>query len=323
MMLRAGPVAVLAALIVQAEVCAQIVVGPVPGDPGYGIVRITYHRSGLTISGGLSGYAPPGYLLVGPPYPPPVVVKSSPAPRITINNYYNSYPPVLGPGYLDDTRGYDLDQPPPKKSPSGPGEPGPTPQEPPPFKDMPGVDVSKPKAPVRPEDKPAPKPPPKADPREEYNRLVQLGLDAFADGAYGLAAQRFYQATEVDAAFWGGYYLLSQAEFALGKYRDSVAAIHAGMKLEPKWPLLKLQPRVDPYKDRAVDFAAHLKRLQTELAAQPNNATLLFLLGHQLWFDDRRVDALVLFQRARPLTKDPTYIDAFLKAGGPGQIAAN
>jgi hypothetical protein len=327
MLLRTGPLALLATLLTVASASAQVVVGPLPGDPGYGGVRITYHRGGLTISAGYALYPPPpGYLVVGPSYAPPVIVKSSPSPRITINNYYGSNPPVLGPGYADDTRGYDLDATPvKKKEPTEPVKPE-TPRE------MPGVEISKSKPPVRPEDvKPEPKepgpkppgPPVKVNPREEYAQLIQLGVQAFADGEYGLAALRFRQASKVDGTLSGAYFLLSQAEFALGKYRDAVATIHTGMKLDKKWPSLIVHPRVDLYKDQAAEFAAHLKRLEAEVAAQPNQPTLLFLLAHQLWFDGRRPDALALFQRARPLTQDRTYIDVFLAAGGPGPLAAN
>jgi tetratricopeptide (TPR) repeat protein len=337
MTLRAGLVALLVALILQSEVRAQIVVGPFPGDPGYGGMRVYYHRGGLTISGAVGGYPPAGYYLVGPGYPSssytPGYLPSSPASRITINNYYNGYPPILGGGYREDLRGYDLDPVPLKKAVlPNPVEPGPKQVDQPPFKDMPGVEVSVGKLPVRPEDvkampkDPGPKPElqPKADPGEENARLVELGLVAFGAGEYGLAAQRFRQATQVEGRLVRAYFLLAQAEFALGKYRDAVATVHAGMKLgKLQWPLLIVQPRVDIYKDRAADFDAHLKRLDAAVTTQPNNATLLFLMAHQLWFDGQRKDALALFQRAKPLTKDSTYIDAFLLLGGPGQIAAN
>jgi tetratricopeptide (TPR) repeat protein len=336
MMLRAGPLALLVALILQSDAMAQVVVGPYPGDPGYGGVRFFYHRGGLTISGGMGAYPSGAYYLAGPGYPssyyaPPYLPPSS-APRITINNYYNGYPPVLGGGYADDLRGYDLDVVPPKKTAlPNPIEPVPKQVDPPPFKGMPGVDVSVGKLPVRPEDvkampkDPGPKPDvqPKADPREENARLVELGLLAFAAGEYGLAAQRFRQATQVEPRLVRAYFLQAQAEFALGKYRDAVMSIHAGMKLgKLQWPLMIVQPRVDIYKDRAADFDVHLKRLDAAVTAQPNNSTLLFLMAHQLWFDGQRKDALALFQRAKPLTKDATYIDAFLLIGGPGQIAA-
>jgi hypothetical protein len=323
MMLRAGPLTLLIVLFLHEAALAQIVVGPMPANPGYGGLPFGYYRGGLTIS----GYSPGGYLVVGPGYPAPPFAVATPKSRIIINKNYNGNAPVLGPGYQDDTRGYDLDALPPKKAnPAKDAEPEPAPE----FKGMPGVDVSVPKKPLRPEDVPPmpkePDPKPRPEPRDGFDknaRPVDFGLWAFARGEYGLAAQWFRQATVAEPKAARGYFLLAQAEFALGKYRDAVLAIHAGMKLDKQWPLFPVHPRVDIYKDAAADFPVHIKLLEQALLDQPNNPTLLFQLAHQLWFDGQRADALVLFRRARPLTKDTTFIDAFLLAGGPGVVAAN
>jgi tetratricopeptide (TPR) repeat protein len=263
-------------------------------------------------------------------YPPPFS-----QPRVTINNnYYGGSSPLIGAGYDQDTRGYDLDQVPIKRAaPPDSGESRkPAAEEPSPSKPLPGVDVSKSKPPVRPGDPPVeprrapdlPQPPePLADPRDESARLLELGTGAFQAGAYGLAAQRFRQATQVMPALARAHFLLAQAEFALGKYRDAVDTIHAGMKIDKQWPRTSLQPRLELYKGRDAEYGDHMKHLTDAAAANPNNATLLFLVAHQLWFDGQRKDALALFQRARPLAEaaDRPYFDAFLAAGGPGAIA--
>ncbi len=119
-------------------------------------------------------------------------------------------PPILGPGYSQDTRGVDLDLVPAKKSfPSADDADTDT------AKPLPGVDVSNSRPPVRPGDAkaevlppanpppplptpPLPRPPGSlADPLMESARLMQFGLEAFQVGAYGLAAQRFRQAAEI------------------------------------------------------------------------------------------------------------------------------
>src|SRR5437660_6935 len=83
----------------------------------------------------------------------------------------------------------------------------------------------------RPEDKPpapkpAPPPPAPAKPPSYEDqrapddpwRLMDLGRAAFSRQEYGQAAWRFRQATEVAPNLPLAYFLLAQAEFALGKH---------------------------------------------------------------------------------------------------------
>jgi hypothetical protein len=330
--MKVTAMAVLLAFSFAGPASAQVFVGPRLLDGPYGSsgggIRII-----ITRGHGFDSY---GSVYPIPYYPGPRV---GPAPRININ-FYGSKPPILGPGYDDDTRGVDLDLVPLKKPlPREPVEPQPKPSETEPIKPLPGVDVSKPRAPVRPGDPGQPVQPPLKDPlrpapaiprppdplpdaREESAWLIELGLAAFRDGEYGVAAQRFRQAADVEPKLARGYFLLAQAEFAMGKYQHSAATVHAGVKIDKQWPHLLVQPRLDLYKGRDVEFVAHMKRLTNAAAANPNHPPLLFLVAHQLWFDGRRMDALALFQRLRPLAKDPSAIDAFLAAGGPGQLAA-
>jgi hypothetical protein len=164
--------------------------------------------------------------------------------------------------------------------------------------------------------------PPRAEPLDESGRLIARGLAAFAGGEHGLAARHFEQASAADPPAAMPHFLAAQAQFALGKYRDAVASIHAGMRLKDDWPRAAFRPRTELYKGKEEDLDAHLKRLEVVLAKNSENATFLFLLGYQLWFDGRRMEALPLLQRARPGIADPALIDQFLKAGAPGPVAA-
>jgi hypothetical protein len=262
----------------------------------------------------------------------------SPPPRITINNnFFGGQGPILGPGYSEDTRGVDLDLVPPKRAKAATeSESTPNLPEPESAKPLPGVEVSKSRPPVRPGDPgeqtqtlpkklpPEAGKPPKVAPElaDPGSNPIEWGLTALQAGEYGVAAQRFRQAVDAAPKKAGGHFLLAQAEFAMGNYRAAVAAIHAGMKIDKQWPGLPIRLRLDIYQGREPEFTDQMQRLTAAVAANPNHPILLFLFAHQLWFDGRRVDALALFQRARPLTGDPAFIDAFLAAGGPGQIAA-
>src|SRR5262245_58332205 len=240
MNVKAVAVAALLACLVPTEAPAQIIIGPPPPAPGFGYggsaVRVTYRSGNFAVTGYIGG----GYYY--PAYPPPYSQTTivTPAPRVTINNnYFGGSPPVLGTGYDQDTRGVDLDAVAAKK-------PRSTEAEPAPAKPLPGVDVSTPKPPVRPGDpgqqpKPpakeaAPKPPrefppppePLPNPRDESNRLIELGTVAFQAGDYGIAALRFSQATALTPLDLRARFLLAQAEIAMGKFRDAVQTIHAG-----------------------------------------------------------------------------------------------
>jgi hypothetical protein len=241
----------------------------------------------------------------------------------------------------DDLSGVDLDvvcpdgTPRAKPVPPAPAKPAP----PPPAPNLPGVDVSVPKKPVRPGDVPPPPPPkkemsqpppqpeppalppPKQNPIEECARLMDIGVTAFQMHLYGVAAQRFRQARAANPKEARAYFLSSEADLALGKYRQAVQAIHQGMRLHADWPNQKMQPRKDLYKDHP-DFAEHLKRLEDTVAKQPEDADFLFLLAHALWFDGQRDRALMLFRRAKQLAADPTFLDKFLQAAAAGQVAA-
>lgn len=183
-------------------------------------------------------------------------------------------------------------------------------------------DKERPKPPeVMPPKMPPDLPPPRLDPREESERLLRLGIEAFQNQFFGLAAFRFRQALKVEVLDGRPHFLLSQAEFALGAYRDAVATIKKGMNRQPNWPLMPYH-KLELYRGIEADFADQLKRLETVLARDPKNSDLLFLLGHVRWFAGQRDQAVPLFRQARLTAADPAFIDAFLKAAGPGPLAA-
>ena len=316
-MRRAGALFALAAALAGApEARAQLVYFPVAIDGGTvgggRSVTFTYQRR----HGSVSGYVSSNY----------VIVSSLPTTRVTIN-YFAPRPIVLAlPN--EDVRGVDLDV---VKPPRPRAEQVPLPEP-----ELPGVDVSVPRRPVRPGEPaperrlpplpPAPQPPPPApapeEPADEFGRLLHRGLTAFAQAEYGLAALRFQQASATDPAAGRPLLLLAQAQFALGKYRAAVASIQAGMRLEKGWPRAPFRPRLDLYRANEAGFEGHLKRLETVLATSPADPAFLFLLGYELWFDGRPLEALPLLQRARAVTPDPAFIDQFLKVGAPGPVAA-
>ena len=154
---------------------------------------------------------------------------------------------------------------------------------------------------------------PRADPQRESLRLVALGKEAFAEREYGRAAERFRLAGEADPAAPVPTFLLAQAQMALGKYRAAFDSLQRGLNLDPDWPARPFRP-VELYGNNLADYEAHLSALQDVLTANPRDAVLLFLSGYELWFDGRREEARVLFEKAAPALPNRGIVERFLKA---------
>lgn len=155
---------------------------------------------------------------------------------------------------------------------------------------------------------------------DEKQQLFDLGVAAFRDGEYGLAALRFRQVIELEPGLARSRFLLAQASFAMGKYKDAVAAIEAGLKLDPDWPTQKFQPRAELYKGMEAELDFQKKLLEATAALNPKNEAFLFLQAYELWFDGKRDEAVAVFQKARPLAANPVFIDSFLKAAAKAPL---
>jgi hypothetical protein len=151
-----------------------------------------------------------------------------------------------------------------------------------------------------------------ANPRAEAERQIELGQSAFAKGEYGRSIECFRRAVTVMPDGAPAWFLLSQAQFAVGKFDDAVASIVDGLKVQPDWPASRFQSR-ELYGNNAGAYAAHLDNLRAALAANPDDPRLQFLLGVHLWFDGQKVAARPLFEQAAKLAKDPKPIERFWK----------
>jgi tetratricopeptide (TPR) repeat protein len=155
---------------------------------------------------------------------------------------------------------------------------------------------------------------PRAEPAAEARRLVELGIRAFREEQYGIASLRFRQATEVDPTLSRAFFLLGFAEHALGDFREAVAALGTGLRLQPDWPAADFRPKVELYDGKEDAWALHRERLFQTHKLRPKEGAYLFLLGMIDWFGDRRREAIDWFRQARPLLPDRPSIDLFLKS---------
>jgi len=157
-----------------------------------------------------------------------------------------------------------------------------------------------------------------ADPKQPaHEQFMSLGKQAFAEKECGRAADRFRQALNVAPDHSPALFYLAQAQFGLGKYREAVATIHAGLRLNPIWPTSRFRVR-ELYGAAPEAFTEQLALLEETLTRHPNDPALLFLYAYQLWFSGRQDDARPYFQRALPLVAEPRFIQMFLQAhNGP------
>jgi hypothetical protein len=208
-------------------------------------------------------------------------------PPIIIQNIVQPLPPVpliAGPN-RPAVIPADFDEPPPRAVPR-PGKLGPAPKPK-------GVAVVPEIAKPRPAN------------RADADHIAETGRKAFADGQFGRALELFRRAAEITPNEPSAHYLISQAQFALGKYREAVSAIAAGMALRADWSEARFKSR-DLYWKTPAAFDEHLAVLRKAVEAFPDDPALNFLLGHQLWFDGKHEEATPLIQKARAIGKDRT-----------------
>lgn len=149
-----------------------------------------------------------------------------------------------------------------------------------------------------------------AEPAKEAARLVTLGRAAFEAGEYGRALEQFERASAAEKKLAAPHFLKGQAAFAAGRYADSVAAIRAGLELDPAFPASPFDPK-EPYGANAAAFAAHLAELRKAVTANPGEPTLQFLLGYQLWFVGEKAESRKWFDLAANRLAAPGPVGLF------------
>jgi tetratricopeptide (TPR) repeat protein len=177
-------------------------------------------------------------------------------------------------------------------------------------KDEPKKDEPKKDAPRPPAPKKVPLVP---EPGEtEYERLMRLGRELFADGQYGRAANRFREAGRLEPKQAAPKFLLAQTLLQQGNYHGARDAILAGLNVDPAWPTRRFRPQ-ELYGPDVEEYPELLRTLERVHARLPDDPTLLLLRGYVLWFDGRREQAAVLLRRARG-GPDRAAVERFLAA---------
>jgi tetratricopeptide (TPR) repeat protein len=152
---------------------------------------------------------------------------------------------------------------------------------------------------------------PDPNPVKEVERLVKRGKEAFAAGEFGAADEQFSRASRVNPRAALPHFLKGQAAFASGRYADAVAAIQAGLDLDPTWPGGPFDPK-ELYGAAPAAYNDHLAALRAAVAANPGEAALEFLLGYELWFVGEKVEAKKWFDLAVKRLPAPGPVALFM-----------
>jgi tetratricopeptide (TPR) repeat protein len=248
----------------------------------------------------VGGVSVPGSVFWGWPvhWADPVIVYIGNVPYIYYPGYGYTpyYPAIYGWGYgYRQQYGYGMQQ-----------------QIPPQNNNPPVAALPKEKPPV----KEAPKPD-SNDALGQMYRLIRLGNRAFASGQYEDALKQYEKAQAFAPMEPHPAFHAAQAHVAMGNYHKAFAEIRRGLRWQPHWPESPFQPRA-LYAEKSPAFQKHLARLADAAEKNPNDDSLLFLLGYALWFDGKRDQAEVLFKRAAALTMDRGHIDRFLQVKDKG-----
>jgi len=157
-----------------------------------------------------------------------------------------------------------------------------------------------------------------AEPPEQNLDQFDQARVAFYDGNYDEALKLVDEAAVKmprDAVL---HEFRSLVLFALGRYGESAAAIHAVLAVGPGWDwktLSSLYPNVDTY-------TAQLRKLETHCKATPSAADAQFLLGYHYLTCGHTENALAAFRRASKLQPEDSVSASLVRSLSPRDPAS-
>ncbi|GAB6165606.1 hypothetical protein JCM19992_16060 [Thermostilla marina] len=152
--------------------------------------------------------------------------------------------------------------------------------------------------------------------KETARQEIRIGDSLFAQGKYAEASVRYRRAIRADGTLADAWIRQALALIALGNYPTAVEMMKRGLALAPDWAQRGFRLD-DLYGKDGVAKRVHIGDLAREVAANPNNAGRLFLLGVMLYFDGEREAAGEFFRRSAANDAAGTLpIDAFSENAG-------
>lgn len=155
-----------------------------------------------------------------------------------------------------------------------------------------------------------PGPTPPATAAADHAALTEMAHGALLARAYGRVEHFLSEAIALDPTDATALFTLAHARVALGKYREAVDTIRAGLAIRPLWPATGVRVRAWY---GSGDFEAILGRLEGAVARHPDDPTLLFLQAYLFWFDGRRDEARAGFLHVKRLRTHDADCGRFLQ----------
>lgn len=144
-------------------------------------------------------------------------------------------------------------------------------------------------------------------------QFLDYGDARFRKQQFSEAYHRYQKAAEAAPDLAEAYFRQAMAQAALGRYAPAVKSIRRGMALNPDWPETSFRLN-QLYGDNRAAKQTHLEQLATAAGQPPENAELMFLLGVELFFDDRPAQAKTFLKRAAELGLKKQLVQGFLDA---------
>jgi len=141
-------------------------------------------------------------------------------------------------------------------------------------------------------------------------KYLELGDFYFENGRYDDAAKTYAKARTYLPDDAGIHFVLADAVFANGDYHYAAFLVAEGVRLDPTIVTATTDKR-DFYGDKA-DLDAHMGALERHLEAKPYDAWAHLLMGYNLRFSDRPMQALASFRKVLELDAGNRAAQAFV-----------
>ncbi|RMG04658.1 MAG: tetratricopeptide repeat protein [Planctomycetota bacterium] len=133
--------------------------------------------------------------------------------------------------------------------------------------------------------------------RQAAEQEIRIGDSLFAEGKYAEASVRYRRAIRADGTLADAWIRQALALIAVGNYPTAVEMMKRGLAIDPDWP--KKGFNLDQlYGANGIAKRIHIGDLAREVAADPNHAGRLFLLGVMLYLDGETDSAADFLRRA-------------------------
>ncbi len=144
----------------------------------------------------------------------------------------------------------------------------------------------------------------------QHRELFEQALIQFRQGRYDWAAIKLLGAAEKNHANAGSRLHAGHALFALGRYEEATKLVVRAFELSPS--LVMRQYDIREEYGNSADFDRQLARLKNYVAARPDEAAPVTLLGYITFYTEGPAAAYPYLQRAAQLDRNSYFIPKLL-----------